>query len=363
MASFFKKLKSKFRKVRRRQRASNAKFRAAGDGALLIITGRRVNFRTVLNVAYHLRRKGGHVRVLTPYPKLYFSYLEVPDVKEYLTFQPVGAVRHIYTDSRLLAASLRAAGRAAVYIRYLEEEAALQEPGLLPYFPHPSFRRPTIGKDRAPGQSTRVIFLGNYTSRIYADTSEWLERTFAIPSRTNTITFLKARLGPPEEGGNKHCFAVSRKVELHINAPGQLKLNKEAYRQELLEADFFLACPGMTMPMCHNVIEAMLSGVVPIIAYSSWFKGFLEHGKNCLTFSNLEELQQVLESLGDYSRTEIENMKRAAVTAARDYLDSFEPGKDLVVINEHVRQFENFRRQSLYSRKAEAETAMTKKSS
>jgi hypothetical protein len=42
--------------------------------------------------------------------------------------------------------------------------------------------------------------------------------------------------------------------------------------------------------MCHNVIEAMAVGTIPILAYPDWFDPELEHCKNAIIYSDKEDL-------------------------------------------------------------------------
>ena len=43
------------------------------------------------------------------------------------------------------------------------------------------------------------------------------------------------------------------------------------------------------MPMCHNIIESMAVGVIPITNYPEWFDPDLEHMKNCIVFDDQKD--------------------------------------------------------------------------
>jgi hypothetical protein len=58
----------------------------------------------------------------------------------------------------------------------------------------------------------------------------------------------------------------------------------------LARADFFLSPPGIIMPMCHNVIEAMAVGSIPICNYPEWFTPDLTHMENCIAFDDQDDL-------------------------------------------------------------------------
>ncbi|MFB9077326.1 ATPase [Flavobacterium procerum] len=50
------------------------------------------------------------------------------------------------------------------------------------------------------------------------------------------------------------------------------------WRHYLSATDFIFCAPGMTMPMCHNVLEAMPVGVIPILNYPNWLNPSLQNG-------------------------------------------------------------------------------------
>lgn len=54
---------------------------------------------------------------------------------------------------------------------------------------------------------------------------------------------------------------------------------------------YFIAPPGYSQPFCHNIVEAMSMGCVPITGYGHYFRPPLSSGKNALLFGNLEELR------------------------------------------------------------------------
>ena len=72
--------------------------------------------------------------------------------------------------------------------------------------------------------------------------------------------------------------------------PGRFRIETAKWLPTLATADFFLCPPGYVMPMCHNAVEAMAVGTIPIISYPEWFRPALAHGKNCLVFGDPEDL-------------------------------------------------------------------------
>lgn len=86
---------------------------------------------------------------------------------------------------------------------------------------------------------------------------------------------------------------LSQETEILIVDNMKVRLELETYFSFLERSDFFLTTPGVHYPLCHNTIEAMSRGVIPILAYPEYFYPQLVHGKNCFSFKNLNELVEV----------------------------------------------------------------------
>jgi hypothetical protein len=71
------------------------------------------------------------------------------------------------------------------------------------------------------------------------------------------------------------------------------KIPRQRWLDALAKTDFFLACPGVGMPLCHNLIEAMSAGAIPILQYGDYLPQPLEHGVNCLVFRDSESLREI----------------------------------------------------------------------
>jgi hypothetical protein len=83
-------------------------------------------------------------------------------------------------------------------------------------------------------------------------------------------------------------------------------------REILSYFNFYLCCPGVVMPLCHNVIEAMSVGTIPVIekGYAEVMYPTLEHEKDAIIFENLEHLNIILEKdIFNYPAGKISEMK------------------------------------------------------
>lgn len=99
----------------------------------------------------------------------------------------------------------------------------------------------------------------------------------------------------------------------------QCKVEPVNWLRTMANSDFFLACPGVRYPMSHNLIEAMAVGSIPITQYPEMFFPALEHGKNCLVFSNEAELLAVMQQAATMSATQRAELRHGA----QDYYDTY----------------------------------------
>ena len=95
-------------------------------------------------------------------------------------------------------------------------------------------------------------------------------------------------------------------------------------------SEFFLCAPGVSMPLCHNAIEAMAVGTIPILNYREWFRPWLEDGRTCVAFADEEELVERLREVRALPPARIAAMRRWVA----EYYDAYlapEPFAEAVV--------------------------------
>ena len=54
--------------------------------------------------------------------------------------------------------------------------------------------------------------------------------------------------------------------------------------------------------MCHNAIEAMAVGTVPVLEYASLFSPPLEHGVNCIDLSSFEDIDDAIKEILSFKK-------------------------------------------------------------
>jgi hypothetical protein len=73
--------------------------------------------------------------------------------------------------------------------------------------------------------------------------------------------------------------------------------------------DFFVATPGVSMPHSHNMIEAMSVGTIPVTQYGQHLHPPLADRLDCVVFSDLIDLEKILEELMMMDSEEIVQMR------------------------------------------------------
>jgi muconolactone delta-isomerase len=69
------------------------------------------------------------------------------------------------------------------------------------------------------------------------------------------------------------------------------------YMEIIRESDFFIYMPGWLQPFCHNHIESMISGCIPITQFNRFYLNIFNHQQDALLFEQLDELKQILQDI------------------------------------------------------------------
>lgn len=199
---------------------------------------------------------------------------------------------------------------------------------MLPYGVHPYFLQnyekfnSSIKELRSQDRAISVFFSG---ATAFVVDKYLVERYYHVPSRDRCVEFLtenspRLNIAIIQEFKERKKFNdnPSRYKDYSL-VLCKCKGLPEKWLAELSTANFFLALPGSHMLMCHNAIEAMAVGTIPIISYENWFFPNLINGKNCLTYKSLEELPQVIAYANQLDKSVIETMRKAVI----DYYDRY----------------------------------------
>ena len=242
---------------------------------------------------YHSLRAGQVLEAPRPDLPFFLTYGTLGDFFLRLRGVPAGARPTAHTVVSPRAEDLAPAFRRR--IRLDEDYYADAADGALtmPYFCHPDFYRlrlhEAVPRLRAGERSVRVFFAGTEDDAKY-------DRQFAFPLATRsailravtvaladelTTVRTRAELAAARGVAQRLLFALSGDTDVttdrHLMTPAE-------YVALMARSDFFLAPPGWVMPHCHNIVEAMSVGTIPITNYGGYLTPPLEDGVTCLAF-------------------------------------------------------------------------------
>ncbi len=145
------------------------------------------------------------------------------------------------------------------------------------------------------------------------------------PERLQVIGSLLERT-PPDRlevigtpAGRRKLFRRTEPTEKLVIAT--VKSSPERWPEELSRCRFFVAAPGNFMPPCHNAVESLALGVVPIISYPEWFRPHLQDGVNCLVYRDLVSLHRALDRALGMGPEEVRRLQEGAARYYDAYLD------------------------------------------
>jgi hypothetical protein len=221
--------------------------------------------------------------------------LALPDLK-LVDMPPPGAEQGIYifdTEDRGLR---RLPWRKRLRVKFdLFSAYRWSKPIIMPYAVHPMHADRVIGESldelRATSRKVRILFAGD----LEGYKRRWLRYPQDKLSRQEIIATIKERLGEPLRVANSpHELAEimgSKRADQFVLVDNDgARIAWSQWMDMIAQADFFLCPPGIVMPMCHNIIEAMAIGTIPITNYPEWFAPKLEHMKNCIVFDGKDDL-------------------------------------------------------------------------
>lgn len=281
---------------------------------------------------YHSLREGQVLEAPRPDLPFFLTYGTLRDFFLRLRGVPAGGVPTAHTVVSPRAEDLAPAFRRR--IRLDDDYYADVADGALtmPYFCHPDFYRlrlhEAVPRLRAGERSVRVFFAGT------ADDAKY-DRQFAFPIATRsailravtaeladelTTVRTRAELAAPRGGAAQRLlFAISDDTDdttdRHLMTPAE-------YIGLMARSDFFLAPPGWVMPHCHNIVEAMAVGTIPITNYGGYMTPPLEDGVTCLAFDTPEGAVAAIRRALSMPAAEIAAMRAAVVRYHDEELSS-----------------------------------------
>ena len=99
-----------------------------------------------------------------------------------------------------------------------------------------------------------------------------------------------------------------------------LRIPESEWFEFLASSDFFIATPGIRMPLCFNLIEAMYVGTIPIIEYPQYLDPPLEDGVNCIVFKGSDGLTAAVKKVLSMSLEEIDQLRNGVEAYVDNHL-------------------------------------------
>lgn len=103
-------------------------------------------------------------------------------------------------------------------------------------------------------------------------------------------------------------------------ASSDVRIEPHDWLGTIAMADFFLSPPGIVMPMCHNIIEAMAAGTIPITNYPEWLDPHLRHMENCIVFDDRDDLIAKLKMVLEMAPEEIARLRSNVIDYYNMYM-------------------------------------------
>ncbi|RYZ23989.1 MAG: hypothetical protein EOO16_02670 [Chitinophagaceae bacterium] len=204
---------------------------------------------------------------------------------------PAGAIT--FTDGRR-----RTPGQ-----RQLSNDYFREEPGSanyhIPIGMHPHMYK--YGWWNAPYDDSQrkrsVFFAGNFDPndyKIFSATGRFtMMDRLVVAEAVKKLPECRFPKTPAElESGRRHG-------SIDIVDKANFVVEQSELRQLIAQYSFFIACPGVFMPLSHNIYEAMSVGTIPILheEYARLFAPALVHGKNAVIFDNSNFTARLREAL------------------------------------------------------------------
>lgn len=211
------------------------------------------------------------------------------------------------------------------FSNYFEHQNKQENAFHVPMSFHPFMYNQGIWDNKVNTERKRfnsVFCYGNFDAHAYLG----IKRTeFTVETRVNLLAFFQKKEKFISVYGKEDIISADDKLnEKYVFAiKNNYGIRMEDIRELLSYFNFYLCCPGVVMPLCHNVIEAMSVSTIPLIQkeYAAVMYPNLEHKKNAVIFHDLNDLEDILQNeIFNYSEQEILFMKTNVLEYYNEYL-------------------------------------------
>lgn len=195
------------------------------------------------------------------------------------------------------------------YLRMLIGRDVDRSIPVMPYPMHPATLRYLADSDlnhlrKRNSHRQAILFAGCQKAR-YGD--RWMQQEFGVLSRLEILNTLRERFADRVQESLQQTGS-SRPIVLLDSRVHSIPASQ--WLATLASARFFLCCPGGRQPLCHNLIEAMSVGTIPIIEYGDRITPQLRDGENAICFRGTRGLVEAVERIERMSATELSELSQ-----------------------------------------------------
>lgn len=228
----------------------------------------------------------------------------------------------IYLFDKEDAACASKKWRKKVQVRFdIFAAHSFRRPLLMPYPMHPvhvlhhgAQLQATIEQLREGERAVRVFFSGDikgYNKSRVSYPARKLPRAEVVATVLEKLDRDAALID--QEADFRQLFSGRYAGRCAVLDTSKLWVDDRQWLNSLAKVDFFLCPPGICMPMCHNAVEAMAVGAIPIISYPEWFNPGLSHLENCLVFGDKDDLEAQVRRALSMEKKEILAMRARVI--------------------------------------------------
>lgn len=207
----------------------------------------------------------------------------------------------------------------------------------IPYIMHP--RNYLISAPSLLDKKVGIVMSGNFEAKIYD--SDAISKNFQLLNRWQIYSEIIKHKAVITLTGTDFKQQLPSSVfedKFVVMKWQQGAIPSEEWRHYLSSAKFLFCAPGMTMPMCHNVLEAMSVGVVPIINYENWLNPTLIDEKNALLYQSEDSILKVIDKALSISDAQFALLQRNVIEYYQTFYSSYDfennRHKTLILLNE-----------------------------
>ena len=177
-----------------------------------------------------------------------------------------------------------------------------------------------LNQYREQSRAMSILFAGDASSGY---DNELIETTCGLLGRHRIITHVQNHedvLHVNDAAGYEELMGRAHPKKIVLIQ--RYRIDQQYWMTTVACSDFFLAPPGVTFPLSHNLVEAMAVGTIPITNYPHWFSPALVDGETCIAFDTLNGLNIKLKSALDMDEDRIARMRQAVIAYYEEHLRS-----------------------------------------